>query len=313
MKLEVKCRIIIRLLISLLFVMLICIVLKKYLQPIIIMMILVLLIYPLYNKMSKKIKYKRLSILFCLFIINFIFFMIVFFLGHSIVNFIDEIVYNNLKFIQEKMSYFTDIFKPEFIYKVVDKINLKAGAMYSGKFIVDYFIGNICCYLFLLDKDKIINYIFYLMPIKAREMYKNKKYIVGKIIKIEAGLVIMNTILIIIGFIIFKIPYSFILGVICGIVDVLPYVGTIIVFIPIIVYNIILRDYVKVIGLISLFVLLKIIRELIEYKLLGQKLELHPFAVIISVYLGIKVLGLIGVFAGPAYCILAKEIIICSK
>ena len=59
----------------------------------------------------------------------------------------------------------------------------------------------------------------------------------------------------IIGFKILRVPSAIFLGFVCGILDILPYVGTIIVFIPIIIYNIIMKEYLLVVGLIALFLL----------------------------------------------------------
>ena len=75
-------------------------------------------------------------------------------------------------------------------------------------------------------------------------------------------------IIIIVGFKILRVPNFIFLGVICGILDVLPYVGTIIVFIPIIIYNIIIKEYLLVIGFIALYLLLQIVREVLELKFL---------------------------------------------
>ena len=98
-------------------------------------------------------------------------------------------------------------------------------------------------------------------------------------------------------------------GVICGILDILPYVGTIIVFIPIIIYNIILREYLRVFGLIFLFILVQVVREILEAKFLSDKLDLHPLLILLSIYIGVKIFGMLGIIIGPMYGILAKGIV----
>ena len=99
------------------------------------------------------------------------------------------------------------------------------------------------------------------------------------------------------------------LGFICGILDILPYVGTIIVFIPIIIYNIILREYLRVFGLIFLFILVQVVREILEAKFLSDKLDLHPLLILLSIYIGVKIFGMLGIIIGPMYGILAKGIV----
>ena len=99
------------------------------------------------------------------------------------------------------------------------------------------------------------------------------------------------------------------LGLVCGLLDVLPYVGTIIVFIPIIIYNIIMKNYLVSFGLICLYILVQIVREILEAKFIGNKLDIHPLVIFISIYIGAKVFGILGILVGPMYSIIAKEII----
>lgn len=131
---------------------------------------------------------------------------------------------------------------------------------------------------------------------------------VRSIIAIQMVLILISTIIIIIGFMIFRISNPIILGIVCGILDLLPYVGTIIVFIPIIIYNIIVKNYIIAFGLICLYILVQVIREILEAKLMSNKLDIHPLIIFLSIYIGIKVFGMIGIFVGPLYSIMVKDI-----
>lgn len=135
-----------------------------------------------------------------------------------------------------------------------------------------------------------------------------KKNNLRQVIKIELILVCVTTTIIITGFSILHIPSGF-LGILCGILDILPYVGTIIVFIPIIIYNIVVKKYLIVIGMISLYILSQLIREILELKFLSSKLEIHPLAIMLSIYIGAEIFGFIGILVGPIYCLVAKDIL----
>jgi predicted PurR-regulated permease PerM len=139
--------------------------------------------------------------------------------------------------------------------------------------------------------------------------FVNQKSNLKEMFMIQVSLVIISTVLIMIGFVILRVPKPVFLGIICGILDVLPYVGTIIVFIPIIIYNIIVKDYLIAFGIILLYLLVQVTREVLEAKFLSNKLELHPLLVLLSVYIGVKLFGILGIIVGPMYGILAKEII----
>ena len=136
-----------------------------------------------------------------------------------------------------------------------------------------------------------------------------KKNNLREVVKIELKLVIICMIIAIIGFRILRVPSAIFIGFVCGILDILPYVGTIIVFIPIIIYNIIMKEYLLVVGLIALYLLLQVVREILELKFLSSKLDIHPLVVMLSMYIGAEVFGIIGLLIGPIYCLIAKDII----
>ena len=58
-----------------------------------------------------------------------------------------------------------------------------------------------------------------------------------------------------------------------------------------------------------LYILVQVVREILEAKFLGDKLDIHPLVILLSIYIGVKVFGILGILVGPMYSILAKEII----
>ena len=54
---------------------------------------------------------------------------------------------------------------------------------------------------------------------------------------------------------------------------------------------------------------MQVVREILEAKFLGDKLEIHPLVILLSIYIGVEVFGILGILVGPMYSILAKEII----
>ncbi len=58
----------------------------------------------------------------------------------------------------------------------------------------------------------------------------------------------------------------------------------------------------------AIYTICTLIREILEPKLLGNKLGMPPLTVIISMYVGLKIYGLWGFVLGPLSYILIKEI-----
>ena len=58
-------------------------------------------------------------------------------------------------------------------------------------------------------------------------------------------------------------------------------------------------------GLLILYGVILIVRQIAEPKIVGNSIGLHPLATLASVYLGIRFAGFLGIFIGPivALCI----------
>jgi predicted PurR-regulated permease PerM len=50
-----------------------------------------------------------------------------------------------------------------------------------------------------------------------------------------------------------------------------------------------------------------IVRQLVEPKIVGSTLGIHPLLTLASVYIGLELLGFIGIFAGPMVALFIKE------
>lgn len=295
--------------------MLITFGIKYYFKPFIAIIFLLIATKPLYNFFYKiGISYGIAGALSIL-IINVIIFCFIFYFGNEIIDIgikLFKSKSNSLQIIEDNVKTLFGIDIDKIINNGLKNFTgsvLKSGATFTGQSIMAYVIGNITTYFLLVDKDKVLQLICRMFPIEMVKMAREKKNNLKEVIKIELILVLSCTFIIIIGFLILRIPSSFLLGILCGILDVLPYVGTIIVFIPIIIYNIVMKNYLIVIGLIALYILSQIVREILEVKFLSSKLEVHPLAIMLSIYIGAEIFGLIGILVGPIYCLIAKDII----
>lgn len=290
---------------------------KYYLQPFISMVLIFFLASPMYlffikMKIPDKIS-GALSILF----FNLILLIGIIYLGSSIYTFVTTLYERNMEFIENIIGQLLSIFNSSFrdlnigegIMTLLQKDFVRTSALSTGEFFVSYFIGNISAFFLLVDREKFVSLIKIILPESIVSMIKRQRGSLKELFTVQIILVLVSTLEIIIGFLIFKIPNAFLLGVICGVLDLLPYVGTIIVFIPIIIYNIIVKNYLLAFGVLVLFVFVQVVREVLEAKFLSNKLELHPLLVLLSIYIGVKLFGLLGIFVGPIFGMLAKEVI----
>lgn len=101
------------------------------------------------------------------------------------------------------------------------------------------------------------------------------------------------------GLALLRAPHPFGMAVITAVVDLLPVLGSGAVLVPWGIGQLLLGRYPLGFGILALYGAITVLREIIEPKLVGGQLGLHPLAALASMFIGGKVLGFWGLFAGP--------------
>lgn len=133
----------------------------------------------------------------------------------------------------------------------------------------------------------------------------------GKIILITfAELYIAFTICRLVGF---EINYPFMLAVVIAIIDILPILGVGTVLIPWAVWLFVTGQINFGIAIAITYILIFIIRQFLEPKLVSKQFGIHPLITLFAMYAGFKVAGVFGLILGPITlmilkCIFAKQL-----
>jgi sporulation integral membrane protein YtvI len=132
--------------------------------------------------------------------------------------------------------------------------------------------------------------------VKLYKIYNESKKMIGNYLLSYMIIISITFIETLIVFLIFKIKYALILSIVCAIADILPIIGIGIIYIPLaLIYLITTNNYVVCFGLIISYLIVSIIRQIIEPKIVSSSLGIHPVAVLASLFIGLKVNGLLGV------------------
>lgn len=91
----------------------------------------------------------------------------------------------------------------------------------------------------------------------------------------------------------------FLLALLIAIFDILPIVGTGTIVIPWAVISLITGDYVKALCLIIIYVVITVVRQFIEPKIVGEQVGLHPLVTLIAMIVGTRLFGAVGLFGVP--------------
>lgn len=107
---------------------------------------------------------------------------------------------------------------------------------------------------------------------------------------------------------IFRIEHGFVWGLLAGILDVLPFVGTGIVLLPLAIWQLLQGAYAKAVAIVALYLVCVLIREMLEPKLIGDKVGVYPVGILIAVYAGLKLFGFAGLFLGPIGLVMIQQV-----
>lgn len=110
------------------------------------------------------------------------------------------------------------------------------------------------------------------------------------------------------GLFLARIPEFWFYGLLAGVMDVLPFIGTGIVLIPIGVLCLLGGNYLHTIIIFVAYVLCLVIREALESRLMGDGLQVSPVAILVSVYAGVLFYGIGGVLLGPVTLLILVEV-----
>lgn len=91
-----------------------------------------------------------------------------------------------------------------------------------------------------------------------------------------------------------------------AIIDIIPVLGTGTVLIPWAIYEVIIGNYAMALGLIIMYVIITVVRQYIEPKLVASQVGMSPVVSILAMYIGARFFGILGFFVVPLTCIVIK-------
>jgi sporulation integral membrane protein YtvI len=118
----------------------------------------------------------------------------------------------------------------------------------------------------------------------------------------------ITMIVVTIGLLILDVNYAITVGMLIGLVDLLPYLGVGAAMIPWIAYTFIYGDISLGIGLSVLYGVVLIARSMIEPKVLASSVGLDPLPTLIGMFVGLKLFGVIGLIIGPVSLVIISTV-----
>lgn len=127
-------------------------------------------------------------------------------------------------------------------------------------------------------------------------------------VRSETVLISITFVILTLGLLLMGNDYAFTIGFIAAFLDLLPIVGTGIIFVPWAVTLLIMGSASQAIQLLIIWVVALVVRQVLEPKIMSKGIGLHPLPTLMSMYVGLKLLGGIGLILGPGLVILYEAL-----
>ena len=173
-------------------------------------------------------------------------------------------------------------------------------------------ITVIAGFYFCIDATRALNAVLAFLPLWIRKHTSAWRVKIGVFFKgylrVYLLLLLMTFVELFIGFCVLRVEYAFLLALLIAVVDLLPVLGVGSVLIPWSLVLLLRKNYYLGFGLLILFATVTLIRQIMEPRLLGKSLGLHPLLTLFSAYAGWYLFGVVGMILGPIAAMLLKGV-----
>lgn len=108
------------------------------------------------------------------------------------------------------------------------------------------------------------------------------------------------------GLFLIRAPYPLIMAIVIAVLDLLPVIGVGAVLIPWGVWSFFAGRTAFGVGVLVLFVAHTVFRQIIEPKIVGKNLGVHPLMTLVFIYVGYSVFGIVGLLLVPILTVLVN-------
>lgn len=176
--------------------------------------------------------------------------------------------------------------------------------------LISILIAIIASIFFTLDYQNIVANTFNVLPkrwsyliIEVKNTFMNT---IGKYLIAYGKLITLTFAELSLGFLLIGIKNPFGLAFLIAVVDILPVLGTGTIMIPWFIAEFILGNPTMGFSLLALYLIITIIRNILEPKVVGAQIGLHPLLTLICIYVGMKLAGFAGLFGLPIAVVILK-------
>ena len=173
-------------------------------------------------------------------------------------------------------------------------------------------VSVVACCLVTKDYYRIGSFLEKQMAPKHWKMLVDTKGLfVKKILRIVRAYLLLSCLTFVelnVGFLILGVKSSILIALLVTVCDFVPVIQTGIALLPWAAVNLISGNLWMGLGLIILYVVILVVRNALEPKVVGQQMGLPPLVTLFAMYLGLQTFGLAGLIGFPVILIIVKSL-----
>ena len=179
-------------------------------------------------------------------------------------------------------------------------------------FAIKVIISVVATYFFALDYDNIRRAITSRMSEptyqKASAAFQSLRKTIGQYLRAYSLIFLITFAELTIGLLCAGVKRFALIALGIAIFDILPILGSSMIMLPWSIITLLRGNYQQGIILFVVYLVVVIVRQFIEPKIVGERVGLHPLITLVTMYVGLKLFGGIGLFALPICCAVLQQL-----
>ncbi len=173
-------------------------------------------------------------------------------------------------------------------------------------------VALLATYFFSRDRDAILEFVASLLPGHQRERLREIQGLVlhdfFRYVRAQLLLIAQTAVLTTVGLWLLGVPRWLLAGVAAGLLDLLPVLGPGLLFVPWAIYAFLADQTKLALGLAALYGLVTAIRQVLEARVIGASIGVHPLVTLFALYTGAMLFGAKGLILAPLLLVLGKAL-----
>ena len=182
----------------------------------------------------------------------------------------------------------------------------------TPRFLASLIVMIIATFFMSLDYDKMTSFVLCQLPKRAEKLLKDIKHSFVLVLlrygSSYAIIFVITSVELSLGLLFLGINNAPVIALIIAVFDIFPILGTGTILGPWAAIELFRGEYHQALGLIILYVIVTVIRQVMEPRIVGSHVGLHPLITIMAIFIGGSLFGVVGFFGLPITVALLRSL-----